>query len=669
MRIIAFLVSFLTCTGVMAANFPSVNVRDNVNSGGYINALGFSATNSVLNVKAPPYNAIGDGIANDSDAIQAAINYASVTGSRRAVYLPAGNYKILKGFKATNLVMFGDGVGLTIITSGASAITNMLELGTLTAASSRSYIAKITWSGSSVTKTGIYSPQLHHAIIEQNRIIGTTEAAMNLGGGVCNRILDNEIQSNFGNGFVQNADIGGSPNNDWEILRNKIFFNSGIGIVLQGGRSGSVQQNVIENNEVAGIYVQWGLWSYNISDNYFESNADDGLVFTTPSMTVKSAIVINGSPSDPAAMVASGGGGTPRSTIITGNYVNGINSSNFVFAIANEGLIVSENLNSVEQNPNYRLIDLGPEPQSVNSGISYSLNRGFATHNTIATLIPDVDTGFQTYCSDVITPWGVGGIVEWDGSKWVLPGSKVTATATMTNYLVNSVSAALTISTPITDSGFGAVNSGSLDIFPRNWVSSGTGAQIIFSAINSSGLVRSLATGTTSTGSQRGYGVPVAALASGDWIATGASCSTSALADGSDNYWAIEGFSSTTSAAYPTEGAFFLVDMYNSNSHNQPYTNNFICVTGLGSSYTYADSGFAVPTSATSLVRLGVICTTTNVFFLTNGVQCASITTTIPTSVLYSTKAHIVKTLGANSRSLFEANAWYHARRATARVY
>lgn len=48
---------------------------------------------ATLNVKDAPYNAIGDGVANDTDAIQQAVNAAAGTGG--TVYVPAGTYMIV----------------------------------------------------------------------------------------------------------------------------------------------------------------------------------------------------------------------------------------------------------------------------------------------------------------------------------------------------------------------------------------------------------------------------------------------------------------------------------------------------------------------------------------------------------------------------------------------
>jgi hypothetical protein len=65
--------------------------------------------NQALNVK--DYGAVGDGVADDTAAIQAALNAVTVGG--RAVYLPAGRYKVTSTLTVTQdgTTIFGDGAG------------------------------------------------------------------------------------------------------------------------------------------------------------------------------------------------------------------------------------------------------------------------------------------------------------------------------------------------------------------------------------------------------------------------------------------------------------------------------------------------------------------------------------------------------------------------------
>lgn len=92
-----------------------------------------------VSVKSPPFNAQGDGIADDTDAINAAIAYSSSQGPdfsrnvyRPVVYMPQGVYKIksLDTIRSANgLVLRGDGTYATRIIIDKSNVRPVLQLG------------------------------------------------------------------------------------------------------------------------------------------------------------------------------------------------------------------------------------------------------------------------------------------------------------------------------------------------------------------------------------------------------------------------------------------------------------------------------------------------------------------------------------------------------------
>ena len=87
-------------------------------------------TTIFANVKNPPYNAVGNGVADDTSAIQNAVN-GCITG--QIVYLPTGTYKISSPIRMkSGITLRGAGFGLTSI-KGASGFTGAYLIGFETA--------------------------------------------------------------------------------------------------------------------------------------------------------------------------------------------------------------------------------------------------------------------------------------------------------------------------------------------------------------------------------------------------------------------------------------------------------------------------------------------------------------------------------------------------------
>ncbi len=82
---------------------------------------------SLINVRNSPYNAKGDGVADDTSAIQSALNAAQ---NAQVVYLPAGTYNVSSTLSWANkqIVLRGDGPTLTRIIS--SAYGNLIYMNT-----------------------------------------------------------------------------------------------------------------------------------------------------------------------------------------------------------------------------------------------------------------------------------------------------------------------------------------------------------------------------------------------------------------------------------------------------------------------------------------------------------------------------------------------------------
>ena len=79
-------------------------------------------------VSVKDFGAVGDGVTDDTAAIQAAVNAAANIGLGTRVYLPSGQYKISSEITVTNtkIVLYGDGIDATIIRQ-TSATANGLN--------------------------------------------------------------------------------------------------------------------------------------------------------------------------------------------------------------------------------------------------------------------------------------------------------------------------------------------------------------------------------------------------------------------------------------------------------------------------------------------------------------------------------------------------------------
>ncbi len=123
----------LSITGASQAGFTNVYIRNGSTYirgplVGLLNSTTNNPTSGVLDVKA--YGAVGNGVVDDTAAIQAAIDAAMTTGTPvstvrlgiRPVYLPKGDYKITAPLNVVSVQgfrMYGEGIATRLLVSGA----------------------------------------------------------------------------------------------------------------------------------------------------------------------------------------------------------------------------------------------------------------------------------------------------------------------------------------------------------------------------------------------------------------------------------------------------------------------------------------------------------------------------------------------------------------------
>lgn len=199
-----------------------------------------------IDVTKDPYNAKGNGVDDDTKAIQNALNAAMVATNCGTVYLPTGVYKISDTLQwgGAGLTLVGDGKGTTIQWAGAAGGTMFWSNGT-----TRTRYIGIAWQGSpDGTSTnanragiGIY----HHSVIGSTYPSGAKST-----GAYESRIRhENESFSNFSisgiEGYGSNLDTANNNEPTAEtMIWNCLFRNctasdhSAVGV-----RVGSVEYN------------------------------------------------------------------------------------------------------------------------------------------------------------------------------------------------------------------------------------------------------------------------------------------------------------------------------------------------------------------------------------------------------------------------------------------
>lgn len=215
------------------------------------------------------YGAIGNGIADDSVAIQNALN----TGLN--VYFPAGTYLINTGLTSSTegQLIWGAGQRLSIIKAGGAI--NMLTV-------SQRYIniAHLRFDGDNVGLKGIYST-IPKTYVYNCSITKTVTTAIDLES-FTQFITLSEIFENLGHGIT--FSIGGS-NNDMHIIGNVISGNGKHGIFITSGSPSYsdgifIAHNSMENNCTTGngvtnyahISVGSGTRAVFMQHNYHESD-------------------------------------------------------------------------------------------------------------------------------------------------------------------------------------------------------------------------------------------------------------------------------------------------------------------------------------------------------------------------------------------------------------
>lgn len=299
----------------------------------------------VVSVK--DFGASGDGVADDTAEIQAAINYCQ--SSKCALYFPAGTYNIsanlvipLSGSGMTNAQkfrMFGAGKhrDTSMIKAVNVAVTKIIQCSST--AGNDDFLLEIdrlSLNGNNLAQYGLHGIAIQHLSMNYCWVQGCTEAGFygtgSVSGGYCNEFRESTFYQNK-IGIV----LGGAVNQT--LLDHCKFWGNEIGLDLITTQAVKLDNSMFESNTVVGARILGNAITFDTC--YFENNSTVGIVFTTPSTTVKADIYIKGGSSNSILEISS----PSKSVAIRNCFTQVGDSANgcFVFAAAATGLVLEGN--------------------------------------------------------------------------------------------------------------------------------------------------------------------------------------------------------------------------------------------------------------------------------------------------------------------------------------
>jgi hypothetical protein len=240
-------------------------------------------------VSVTEYGARGDGVTDDTAAIQAAFNAATETGP--AIFFPAGTYNVSAPLLWTKRMRCVGQSKLGVEIKATAAMSAVIEAGTTIADTNltlRSYWFGININGNNLANYG-FKAFTNHNTFESLWVRNTLVAAMQIEYGWCCFFKDIELSFNAGDGLVLP-----NQNNENTIVGCKFFLNNGIGVYVANSYAVAFVNCVFEDNKKTGALINV-CKQVSFDTPYFEINASTGFTFTSPvTTTIKADVIING---------------------------------------------------------------------------------------------------------------------------------------------------------------------------------------------------------------------------------------------------------------------------------------------------------------------------------------------------------------------------------------
>jgi len=244
---------------------------------------GAAGTDNSIIIDVRSYGAIGDNTADDTVALQNAIDNAEANGGGVIILPPNKSFKITaaltlaqgaEGASGNDVWLVGSGWTSEIFNAGTG---NAITIGTTDGDRTADVrVLSLLIRGQATSAHGIQVLRTHNMRIEGCRIRDNGGDGINFDRAYANWVLNNYVNNNTGDGFeAASQDVYG--NDFTQLIGNRFLSNSANGIYFSNGNSSGarIERNDIEGNAI-GIKLEAGATSSNfdsvsIVGNYFEN--------------------------------------------------------------------------------------------------------------------------------------------------------------------------------------------------------------------------------------------------------------------------------------------------------------------------------------------------------------------------------------------------------------
>ena len=247
-------------SGATTQDVISVDASGNIN--GLVKSTSSTTARSLANrfadvVNVKDFGAVGDGIADDTAAIQASVNYGS--SNSKVVYISSGTYVSGKITVPSNIDIFGDGIESTTLFCKANTNATILNA----ANSDFVQISNIKFDYNTPNNNGSPAPGESQSGVgvRNNCIVSECEFVGCVGAAIIGYGSNNEISNNRFNNGAYSAPVNASCValfGATGLSRNVISQNIAIGIAngFSVNNTGTVgEENKFINNYISGTFT------------------------------------------------------------------------------------------------------------------------------------------------------------------------------------------------------------------------------------------------------------------------------------------------------------------------------------------------------------------------------------------------------------------------------